>query len=181
MEKTVRFGCRRLAAEISRSIGLKAEQFWDEIFRMITDDFHHPSWDLPSADISTQMKDRTFFTTLAYDATIGDTLSLNFSLQHFKHRLDQINETLGLYGPGGQLFYEAVYDEETTSASGKLVYDYAVDADIGLAAASFTASMSSPKASRPCSSNCSLILCLLVTRRRPSRKRSQFTVVKLIS
>ncbi len=42
MKKTILFGLRRLLAEIRRSIGLKAEQFWDDIFYMIMADFHHP-------------------------------------------------------------------------------------------------------------------------------------------
>ncbi len=79
---------------------------------------------LPSIDSRSEMEDRAFFATGSLDAHLSDNLRLNLSFHHFRHRFVQSNETLGLNGPAGELFMDAVYDEATTGAKGKLVLNH---------------------------------------------------------
>ncbi|HUT70342.1 MAG TPA: TonB-dependent receptor [Desulfatiglandales bacterium] len=80
--------------------------------------------DFPSVDIGQTGLSRNLFVASSFRATPNRELNLEASFQHFKQRLVQTNNALGLgfSGPAGDLFSETTYDEETTGGGGKLVW-----------------------------------------------------------
>ncbi len=87
-------------------------------------DPHVEIGDFPSRDITQNVFDRTFFATAFVDANLSPELGLEVSAYHFRQKLVQTNEALGMgfSGPAGGLFLKSIFDEETTGASAKLVW-----------------------------------------------------------
>jgi vitamin B12 transporter len=79
--------------------------------------------DIPGNDITSTGIIRTFFATASLNAAITQELSLKVSFHTFKQKFVQRNEVMGVgfYGPAGDLFLDAIYDEKTTGGSGRLV------------------------------------------------------------
>jgi len=82
--------------------------------------------DFPSADITQEGASRVFFATASLDASLTRELGLNVSFHRFKQRSVLMNDALGLgfSGPPGELYLDAIYDEETTGGGGKLVWTH---------------------------------------------------------
>ncbi len=84
--------------------------------------------DLPSAGIEFSSQTRVFWAISSLDAYITKELRLNAELYEFKQKLAQLSNSLGLdsvpYGPDGELFRNAYYDEQTTGGSAKLVWNH---------------------------------------------------------
>jgi vitamin B12 transporter len=83
---------------------------------------------LPTGDITSESRTRTFWATASLDADLTKELSLKAELYGFKQKLDQPNNSLGLesfpYGATGELFQNAYYDEKTTGGSAQLVWNH---------------------------------------------------------
>jgi vitamin B12 transporter len=84
--------------------------------------------DIPSGDTMTKSRTRVFWATSVLDADLTNELSLDAELYEFKQRLAQSNNSLGLdsfpFGPAGELFLNADYDEQTTGGSAKLIWSH---------------------------------------------------------
>ncbi len=78
--------------------------------------------ELPSLDISTMLENRAFFAMATLDIALSGNIDLSLSLHHLKHKLTQVNDTLGLDGSEGGLYLNTVYDEATTEAKAKIIF-----------------------------------------------------------
>lgn len=74
--------------------------------------------DILSQDITTTGISRTFFATASLDAVLFKEISLNLTFHTFKQKFIQENDELG----SDVLYLDSIYDEKTTSGSGKLVW-----------------------------------------------------------
>ncbi|MDA8082359.1 MAG: TonB-dependent receptor [Nitrospiraceae bacterium] len=79
---------------------------------------------LPSFDLLNHAIIRALYATASLDAAVAQDLKLNLQLQTLKQKFDLNNSVLGLgmIGNAGDLFQDAVYDEKTIGAAGKLVW-----------------------------------------------------------
>ena len=86
---------------------------------------HTKLGDFPSQDITSTGDDRTFFMTGSLNSTITEKLGLSVSFHHFKQKSTIENKALGLgfTGNEGERYLDTIYDEATTGASAKLVWD----------------------------------------------------------
>lgn len=74
--------------------------------------------DMPAVDLTSAALSRTFFATASISAELAEFLSLEASVHTLKQKFVQNNNELAT----GDLYMDAVYDEETTGASGKLIW-----------------------------------------------------------
>ena len=82
--------------------------------------------DLIFSDLSSTGLTRVFHATVSLDAALSREVSLNVSLNTLKQKFVQSNDVLGtgLFGPAGDLFEDAIFDEKTTGGSGRLVWQH---------------------------------------------------------
>ena len=74
--------------------------------------------DFPSSDLTSNGIIRAFFATASVTAEITEDLSFEASFYTFKQKFVQNNNELST----GDLYLDAVYDEETTGGSGKFIW-----------------------------------------------------------
>ena len=80
------------------------------------------------SDVSSKGFIRTFHATVSLDAALSKEVSLNVSLNTFRQKFVQSNHVLGtgMFGPAGDLFEDAIFDEKTTGGSGRLVWQHGI-------------------------------------------------------
>ncbi len=66
---------------------------------------------------------RSFFATASIEAFLARGLSLKVSYHTLKQKSQQMNVTLDMIDPPGELYLESIFDEETTGGRAKLVWE----------------------------------------------------------
>ena len=81
--------------------------------------------DFPSQDITSDSRSRTFFVMASLGAFITSDVKLDLTFHRLAQKLEFTNNALGqgLAGLPGELFLDSIFDEETTGARGKVVWE----------------------------------------------------------
>jgi vitamin B12 transporter len=88
-------------------------------------DPHFKSGDFPEYDLTNSGVIRAFSASASLEAFLAKGLGLQLSVHRFAQELVLTNDALGLgiIGAPGDLYLETIFDEETTGARGKLVWE----------------------------------------------------------
>ncbi len=81
--------------------------------------------DIKFLDLSQNLDSRILFATASLESLLTSELRLDLSIRHLSQKFDIANNSLGLgqNGPRGELYMANLYDEKTTGASGKLIFE----------------------------------------------------------